>query len=126
MILPSQVRLHAGNPLVDTLGKTELECAAGLIVQYCAASGDRWEPIDVGGMLEWIRGEAKSHGAEPGHWSRNPFFRPDFQGLGTAGFAELTWSDESPQASLTKLRLLPLFFERLEAQQAKFFGWDPS
>lgn len=126
MISPSQVQLSAGNPLTDTLGKTELECAAGLIVQYCAANGDEWgDSVDVESLLGWIREEAKCRGNVKGHWSRNPFFRPDFPGLGHAGFAELSWSDESPQASMTKIRLLPEFFERLEAQQAKFFGWKP-
>lgn len=109
--------------LPNMLDKAELEFAAFLIIRYCAeANEDKWEdPVDVKRLVGWIRMEAKLHGEERGHWSRHPFFRPDFFGLATGGFAELELSPIDP-GEMKKLKLLPVFFEKLEAQQLKHFG----
>lgn len=126
---PSEVRFSGtGFMLPNMLDKAELEFAAFLIIRYCAeVNEDKWEnPVDVKRLVGWIRLEAKLHGKERAHWSRNPLFRPDFHGLATSGFAEFEFSAPDPEAPLTlemkQLKLLPVFFERLEAQQLKHFG----
>jgi len=124
MLRPSEVRFSGtGFMLPNMLDKAELEFAAFLIIRYCAeVNEDEWEdPVDVKRLVGWIRMEAKLHGKERGHWSRNPFFRPDFHGLATGGFAELELSPIDP-GEMKKLKLLPVFFEKLEAQQLKHFG----
>lgn len=85
-IKPSEVRLHVP-PLVGTLGRSEYEHAAALIVRTCQVNGDAWAavtPQQIGkAITEDLDGKV-----EPLHsLNRNPFFRPDIRGLVAAGHA---------------------------------------
>ncbi len=88
MFKPSDVNLLGSfPPLVGTMGRSEREAAAALIVRTCQVNGDIWAPVmplDCGKMLE-ADIEAR---AEPFYTlNRNPVFRPDVNDLVSAGYA---------------------------------------
>lgn len=76
--------------LVDTLGKTELEVAAGILVMYCAEHGDEWQPVTREQVREFLREHVEK---------LNPFAPPDFVGLQRLGLA--TWHAETAALQLT-------------------------
>lgn len=83
---PSDVTLGVP-PLTATMGKTEIECAAALIVRTCQAQGDRWQPVSWKMARETLTSDLEA-GRHPGAgWARNPFFRPDVAGLVAKGYA---------------------------------------
>lgn len=91
---PSQVRLTIP-PLVDTMGRSERENAAALMVRACAANGDTWgevRPQEVGALI-------KADLDENGRWARfhqNPFVRFDVWDLVKHGYARWTAEDGGP------------------------------
>lgn len=84
---PSEVRLVPPLPLVGTLGRTERECAAAIIVRTCVVHGDTWQPVTPSMLGPVMRADLDA-GIEPlASMNRNPFARPDFRDLVKAGYA---------------------------------------
>lgn len=83
-IKPSDVNLSAPIPLVGTLGRSEREVAAALLILACVDDGDEWRPV-----LPKALGLAmtKRKDAPEFPWLRNPFMRPDFVELVEKGYA---------------------------------------
>lgn len=84
---PSDVPFDRALPLVGILGRSEYEAAAALIVFACFYHGDTWQPItirQIQSALVWAK--ETNHVTFP-KLLENPFWRPDFQGLVEAGFA---------------------------------------
>lgn len=93
---PSQVLLTA-QPLTATMGKSEIEYAAALIVRVCQVNGDRWQPITTEMLVATVHSDLdekqtrrtrpralqrnQQRGAHPSAQRfqplRGPFFRPD-------------------------------------------------
>jgi hypothetical protein len=80
--------LHEGLPLVGTLGKSGIECAAAALLFALHKLGREWSaPIAVSEIAQ-VLSAAIDAGEEPVRtWSRNPFLRPDWGGLVARGFA---------------------------------------
>lgn len=88
---PSEVAL-VGVPLVATMGRTETEAAAAIIVRTCAVMGDTWRSVSVAEITAVLRAEGANEHAPLHALLLNPFWRPDAQGLVDAGFAQ--WEGE--------------------------------
>lgn len=82
---PSQVLIGVP-PLVGTLGRSELEQAAAMIILTCQRLGDAWQAVS----LEAVQETLCKLGSRPSlqRFLSNPSFRPDFEALTEAGFAE--------------------------------------
>jgi hypothetical protein len=91
---PADVFLNTVPPLLATMGKSEAEAAAAMLVRAMQVHGNVWAPMlprDMGLVLRADLGGK----VEP--WSslnRNPFFRPNFDLLIEKGFARWV-GDES-------------------------------
>lgn len=86
---PSDVNLRDSfPPLVDTMGSTETESAATLLVRVCQISGDAWGDVDVRALGEVIKADLSEMREPLYSMSRNPFCRPDLCGLVQRGCAE--------------------------------------
>lgn len=89
---PSDVTLMIP-PLTGTMGKSEVEYAAALIVFVCTAKGDAWQPVTFADVRAAAK-EAESAAAPSARqkWLLaalgNPFLHPDVHGLIARGFAE--------------------------------------
>ncbi|MFL5303049.1 MAG: hypothetical protein ACJ79R_22185, partial [Anaeromyxobacteraceae bacterium] len=80
-------------PLTGTMGHSECEHAAAIIVRVCQVRGDRWQPVSPAMLGEVINTDLDAK-AEPFHsLNRNPFFRPDFCELVEKGFARWCGTD---------------------------------
>ena len=102
---PSNVRLFESfPPLVDTFGKTEIECAVFYVVRTLTVSGDEWMPLrwtDIRGIIAGSMAKVAMLGhnevsAEDGFvddLAKNPFARPDFQKLVDQGSARWLGED---------------------------------
>lgn len=90
---PSDVDLLGSfPPLCATMGRTERELAAALLVRGCQARGDEWKAVPLR-MLGEVIGEDLDAKREPLHSiNRNPFCRPDMHDCVAKGFA--TWVGE--------------------------------
>jgi hypothetical protein len=88
MIKPSEIRFDTSfPPLVGTLGRTEREAAASLLILACQHHGDVWQPITVKQIGEALRAAVEA-GRQPfTALNSNPFWRPDFHDLVAQGFA---------------------------------------
>lgn len=75
--------------VLDTLGKVELEIAAGIITAYCKAHGDAWAPVSWTQLGEFILAESE----RAGHPLICPFAEPDFRGLIGLGLAAKRGAD---------------------------------
>jgi hypothetical protein len=86
---PSDVNLCASfPPLVGTMGRTEAEIAAALLVRACQVRGDTWQDVDVRTLAEVI-GRDIIDKRDPIHaMDRNPFCRPDGYALVATGCAD--------------------------------------
>lgn len=86
---PSDVNLCSSfPPLVGTMGRTEAELAAALLVRVCQVRGDAWQDISAVAIGEVIREDLQA-GREPfASMNRNPFCRPDVYDLVKRGCAE--------------------------------------
>lgn len=96
---PSDVDLLGSfPPLAGTMGKSEAELAAAIMV-LASREADEWRALtlpDLGAAL----GEALDAGVEPfASLNRNPFARPDVRELVARGFA--AWSDEPKAITFT-------------------------
>lgn len=72
-------------PLVATLGRSEREVAAAMIVLVLAQDGDTWRPV-----IPQETGAALKAALELPEYKcfRNPLLRPDFHDLVAKGFAK--------------------------------------
>lgn len=103
---PSAVYLDSGPPLCATMGRSEREYAAALLVWACQQKGDRWRPVNTTELEEMLFA-ARMLGREPvSSWLRNPFMKPDMRELADHGFAR--WLDdhtiELTEAGIERLR----------------------
>lgn len=90
---PSEIGLAHFPPLVDTMGRTEAEIAAALLVRACQEHGDVWQDIDPRMVGQVIVADIAAK-REPVHsLNRNPFCKPDFHDLVKRGFAQ--WVGEA-------------------------------
>ena len=95
---PSQVSFHTSfPPLVDTMGKTESEAAALLMLIAMIRQGDEWKTVTPKELGAAIDAELELKSEPLTALSRNPFFRPDFQRLVKDGFARFTQEEKHNQ-----------------------------
>ena len=92
---PSQVVLGAP-PLTGTMGKSEAEHAAAVIVRVCQANGDTWQPVGWKTVASVLTADVEAKREPFASLMCNPFFRPDPFELADRGFA--AW-DGTPGAS---------------------------
>jgi len=101
--LPADVILRVP-PLTDTMGRTVIECAAGLLVAALALRGNEWRPVlwsDVREVMMAAKDAGEPQSTEDTAarfvWDigRNPFLRPNFSELVSRGFAT---RDETTEA----------------------------
>lgn len=84
-------------PLTDTLGRSEREVAAAILVIALAESGDTWGPISPRTTAITL----KSVFERPEYsFLKNPFLRPDYADLVTKGFARWTMPDDGPKSPI--------------------------
>lgn len=101
---PSDVVLSAYFPLGGTLGRSELECAAALVIWTLRRNGNVWRRVWRDEMQACPQLDFLS-GVEPMHsWGSNPFFHPDLRGLEARHFATFT----GHTLELTELALQPI------------------
>lgn len=65
-------------PFVDTLGSSELEHTASLMVRACQVLGDKWQPLTLHQLIEVFRADIDGKVEPLASLSQNPFFRPTF------------------------------------------------
>ncbi len=86
--LPSQILLRSPIPLIGTMGRSEREAAAYLLVRTSQVRGDQWQYIPPRAIGEVMDSDRKA-GIEPMvSLSINPFFFPDFHDLIDQQYAE--------------------------------------
>lgn len=118
---PSDVDLNGSfPPLIDTLGQTELEMAASMLVRACAVRGDSWQPISPQQLGIVILDDVAAQREPFFSLKPNPFFNPDFHGLAKKGFARFTASGAGAPIELT-----PEGIERLRKWARKPAGLQP-
>lgn len=85
---PSDVNLcDSFPPLVGTMGRTEAEIAAALLVRACQMRGDVWQDVSIGAIFNAFSADLQAD-REPFHSMKgNPFCRPDFHDLAKRGCA---------------------------------------
>jgi hypothetical protein len=79
--------------LIGTLGKSELEMAMAVVVEYLFANNLEWEIPTRAQLSEFARVSDTI-----GRWCSNPFFRPDFRGLDDEGVF-INWWNENPDST---------------------------
>src|SRR3954471_7351128 len=79
---PSAVDLGGSfPPLAGTMGKSELEAAATLLVRACQAKGDRWQPLTPDDLAAVMKDDVAAKREPLASLIGNPFWRPDPFGL---------------------------------------------
>lgn len=105
-------------PLVGTLGRSEVEYAAALILFGLHHLGRDWSAALREDELLGVLGKAID--SDPvKSWRSNPFLQPDFAGLIAAGFAV---SEASPEVDIgphSSITLTPAALERVAEHIAK-------
>jgi hypothetical protein len=94
---PSSIVLSTP-PLTGTMRKTEVECAAGLLVWALAQTGDTWRALPAKELGALVTSATQAKDEPVASWARNPFMRPDFARLIELGFAER--SGEAPNEAI--------------------------
>jgi len=89
-VKPSDVVLNHIPPLVGTLGRSESEAAAALLVRACQVRGDKWAPVAAEDLGETLSADLDARVEPWASLDRNPFFRPDFWALVEEGNARFT------------------------------------
>lgn len=86
---PSDVDLRSSYPpLVGSMGSTEAEIAAAMIVRTCQVNGDAWQDVPAPMIGKVIKNDIAAM-IEPFHsLNGNPFCRPSIQRLVDSGCAE--------------------------------------
>lgn len=102
---PSDVHLDPV-PLTATMGRTEREQAAAVIVRACQVLGDRWQPITWKQVREALMRDFDDPRRPVGAvWVSFPGFRPDVRDLCAKGFATLDGDAATfTEAGFAKLR----------------------
>lgn len=77
-------------PLVGTMGRTEVEHAAAILVRVCQVRG-AWGAVTTGDVREVGLADVAAGQPLASMWT-NPFLRPEFGGLVERGFAR--WHGE--------------------------------
>jgi len=93
---PSEIRLLAPAPLMNTFGRAELETAAAILILGMAYRDDTWDAISP---HDCIPAAHASFGDHSRSWLWNPFLRPSFAGLYNAGFID-SMPDGGAQAAM--------------------------
>ncbi len=83
---PSDVVLTTP-PLTGTMGRSEREHAAALLVRCCQVNGDEWQAVSLKMLSDVIESDIEAKTEPVSSWNRNPFINPDFCDLATQGFA---------------------------------------
>ena len=83
---PADVRLLTP-PLVGTLGRSEIEYSAALVIRALQIAGEGWIPLEARRVGEILIAEIDAKSEPIASWNRNPFLRQDFPGLIAAGYA---------------------------------------
>lgn len=97
---PSQVRIGIP-PLVATMGRSEAEFAAALVVRTLAVKGDTWRPVawteiqevvkaDMEGTVDPVTMKRTPRHAAVASLMGMPFYRPDIYEMVKRGFARWT------------------------------------
>jgi hypothetical protein len=94
-------------PLTGTLGKTELEVAAGVMVLILQELGRGWGMVTWQDIQEAIKRAQTDQKGTLWSWFTNPFLRPDWEGLVDRGLAT------GVDGHLRALELTPAAIERL-------------
>ncbi len=93
---PSQVDLGRGEPpLVGTLGRTEREVAAAILIRWCQIRM-AWSPCNVQEIVRHLESVEKADREKEllYRWFSNPYLKPDFRSLFERGMVD--GSDGSP------------------------------
>lgn len=86
---PSDVNLcDSFSPLCNTMGHTEAELAAMLLVRACQECGDAWQDIDARMLGAVIKADVAARREPLYGMNHNPFCRPDMYDLVRRGCAE--------------------------------------
>lgn len=95
-IKPSEISLQTTYPpLAGTMGKSELEAAATLIVRVSQVLGDKWQALTFDSLVSVAIADVHG-GVEPlASLSKNPFWRPDYAELAKRGYAKITGKDDA-------------------------------
>jgi hypothetical protein len=83
---PSEVVIDA-IPFVGTFGRSQIEIAVALIVRTCALGGDTWGPCTLDDVMLMITNEVTEKAEPIASMAGNPFVRPDWHSLISAGWA---------------------------------------
>lgn len=98
--------------LINTLGKSELEFAAALVIRYHHVHGlTEWTPVSRADIATLFDEPADPIAAG---WARNPFWRPDPHAFVSAGFIEGWLGGADSKGTLTAR-----FFEHVEREHAR-------
>ena len=85
---PSEISLRRTYPpLADTLGKSEFETMAAVLVRACEVHGDRWQPLSPEQVAKVIAADVEAKRNPIASMNENPFLRPDLPGLVASGHA---------------------------------------
>lgn len=102
---PSDVLLIAP-PLVGTMGSSEREHAAALLVRACQVLGDAWQPISFEQIRSVMTDDVSAKHDPFASLAVNPFFRPSFEKLCRDGsFVKLTGEPGALRMEFTALGL---------------------
>ncbi len=101
--LPADVVLRVP-PLTDTMGRSVIESAAGLLVAVLALRGNEWRPVAWSDVREVVMAASAAGEPQSGEdtaerlvWDigRNPFLRLNFSELVTRGYATRGWEEDA-------------------------------
>jgi len=93
---PSDVVLMPHVPLIGTMGRAEVEAAAGWMLLALRDKGDFWARVDSAELQAVLENHADSMG-----WLTNPFLVPDFRDLVARGFAKFVGEGDGWSACFT-------------------------
>lgn len=83
-------------PLVGTMGRSEIEVAAALLVRTLQVTGNTWRGVTPKEVGDVLAGDLHAECEPVTSWNRNPFIMPDFPGLLQEGFTK--YSDPESNA----------------------------
>jgi hypothetical protein len=99
-VKPAEVFIHEIGCLTDTMGKSELEFAAALIVRWHIVNGhEEWVPFSRMQIVELLRPDKPDPVAA--EWASNPFWRPDPHGLMAQGYVS-GWETPTAPGTVTE------------------------
>ncbi len=108
---PSQVFLNTVPPLTATMGKSEAEAAAAMLVRAMQVRGDAWAQVFPKEIGEVLKADLDGKVEPWASLNRNPFFRPDFDMLIERGFAR--WCGDESEGRRRAIEFTPAGIEKL-------------